>query len=152
MEEFVLQHDAKRGREENRNQDGIALLLWRFQLRKCWLKLDIEGPDSIKATKDEVYKQIVRYLKVEGYPMGSNADFKEASVNDLVLLIISPIIEALQIRQIATTYDYSEKNRLFRRTDRPAVTKSLLQLIGSQSQKKSISSLSKQKEIHLVQQ
>ena len=48
----------------------------------------------MKATKDEVYKQIVRYLKIEGHPMGSNADFNEASVNDLVLLIISPNIEA----------------------------------------------------------
>ena len=63
-------------------------------LAQAGYSLNGEDPDSMKATKDEVYKQIVRYLKIEGYPMGSNADFKEASVNDLVLLIISPIIEA----------------------------------------------------------
>lgn len=62
-------------------------------LAQAGYSLNGEDPDSMKATKDEVYKQILRYLKIEGYPMDSTADFKEGSVNDLVLLIISPIIE-----------------------------------------------------------
>ena len=91
--------------------------------------------DSMKVTKDKVYKQILRYLTVEGYSMESTADFKEASVNNLVLLIITPIIEEFivmigryKVQQVTTKYDYSGKNRLCRRMNKPA--RSLLWLIG----------------------
>ncbi|KAL7276076.1 hypothetical protein RUND412_000962 [Rhizina undulata] len=61
--------------------------------------LDREGSDAdpIQATKDEVYKQIVRYLDVEVPPM-DRLHFMEANVNDLVLLIILPIIYDFRCR------------------------------------------------------
>ena len=45
---------------------------------------------EVTATKDEVYKQIIRYLTVEGYLVDPKM---EANITDLVLFIISPIIE-----------------------------------------------------------
>jgi len=47
--------------------------------------------NTMKATKDEVYKGIVRYLAVET-PLVDHKRFKEANVCDLVLQIILPII------------------------------------------------------------
>ena len=47
--------------------------------------------NTIKATKDEVYKGILRYLAVET-PLMDHKHFKEANVGDLVLQIILPII------------------------------------------------------------
>ncbi|KAF8534297.1 hypothetical protein BDD12DRAFT_896351 [Trichophaea hybrida] len=40
----------------------------------------------------EVYDLILDHLEIEGYPMESDPDFKEANVSDLVLHIISPIL------------------------------------------------------------
>ncbi|KAF8466159.1 hypothetical protein BDZ91DRAFT_725638 [Kalaharituber pfeilii] len=51
-----------------------------------------EVSEAIKTVKDEVYKQIVRYLDVEVHPL-DRANFMESNVNDLVLLIILPIIQ-----------------------------------------------------------
>ncbi|KAA8892730.1 hypothetical protein FN846DRAFT_924087 [Sphaerosporella brunnea] len=52
----------------------------------------MEDEDWAVNTKDEVYKRIVQYLVVEGYPSEEDPDFKEANVSDLVLHVISPII------------------------------------------------------------
>jgi len=35
-----------------------------------------EDSEAIKATKEEVYKQIVRYLRIEGFPTESTPGFK----------------------------------------------------------------------------
>ena len=54
---------------------------------------DGEDSDAIMTIKEDVYKQILRYLTIEGYPTESSANFKEQNVSDLVLLIIGPILE-----------------------------------------------------------
>lgn len=46
----------------------------------------------MKATKNEVYNQIVRYLTTEGFPWESTKDFKEANVNNLVQFTTSFVI------------------------------------------------------------
>lgn len=48
--------------------------------------------DGIKETKETVYRNIVDYLEIEGYPTQSRTDFKEANISDLVYATISPII------------------------------------------------------------
>jgi len=48
--------------------------------------------DAVLETKEEVYKQIVRYIKIEGYPTEGNPRFKEANINDLVYATIHPIL------------------------------------------------------------
>ncbi|KAI5792692.1 hypothetical protein FPQ18DRAFT_17147 [Pyronema domesticum] len=48
--------------------------------------------DAIKETKERVYRRIVEYLNVEGYPDDANPDFKEANVSDLIYSIIGPSI------------------------------------------------------------
>ncbi|RPA94610.1 hypothetical protein L873DRAFT_1814168 [Choiromyces venosus 120613-1] len=47
--------------------------------------------DQVKQTKEIVFENIVQFIEVEGYPTESDEDFKEANVNDLVLLIILPV-------------------------------------------------------------
>ncbi|KAF8465986.1 hypothetical protein BDZ91DRAFT_726081 [Kalaharituber pfeilii] len=51
--------------------------------------------NAIIMTKEEVYKQIVRYLNVEGYLLDPNM---EANINDLFFSIISPIIDDFKRR------------------------------------------------------
>ena len=46
--------------------------------------------------KGKVYKRIVEFLSVEGYPEEATLYFKEANVNDLVYSIISPVIHFMQ--------------------------------------------------------
>ena len=60
-------------------------------------QLDEEASKAVLATKDDVYRQILRYLRIEGYPMES-PDFKEGNVNDLALLIILPVIDDFMLR------------------------------------------------------
>ncbi|RPA94609.1 hypothetical protein L873DRAFT_1814167 [Choiromyces venosus 120613-1] len=48
--------------------------------------------DQVQQTKEIVFENIVRFIEAKGYPMESDEDFKEAKVNDLVLLIILPIL------------------------------------------------------------
>jgi len=57
-----------------------------------------EDSEAIKATKEEVYKQIARYLRIEGFPTESTPGFKEPNVNDLVLFIIAPILDDFKSR------------------------------------------------------
>jgi hypothetical protein len=52
--------------------------------------------DAIKETKERVYRRIVEYLNVEGYPEEANPDFKEANVSDLVYSIIGPLIDFIR--------------------------------------------------------
>ncbi|RPA93666.1 hypothetical protein L873DRAFT_1511851 [Choiromyces venosus 120613-1] len=56
---------------------------------------NLEGVDAdvILKAKEEVYKQIIQYIKVEGYPRGDSTDFNKANLDDLVYSIISPILE-----------------------------------------------------------
>ncbi|KAF8435259.1 hypothetical protein BGX38DRAFT_1145658 [Terfezia claveryi] len=57
-----------------------------------------EGGLSLDEMKEEVYKEIVRYLRIEGSPTEANSDFKEANINHLVYAIISPILESFILR------------------------------------------------------
>ncbi|KAF8436390.1 hypothetical protein BGX38DRAFT_1274512 [Terfezia claveryi] len=64
-----------------------------------------EGGLSLDEVKEEVYKEIVRYLRVEvdvvnveGPPTEADSDFKEASINHLVYSILSPILESFILR------------------------------------------------------
>ena len=43
-------------------------------------------------TKEEVYKGIIQYIKIEGYPTEAVPEFNESNVSDLVFVIISPIL------------------------------------------------------------
>jgi len=57
-----------------------------------------EDSEAIKATKEEVYKQIALYLRIEGFPIESTPGFKEPNINDLVLFIIAPILDDFKSR------------------------------------------------------
>lgn len=70
-----------------------VVILAKELLVQIGYSFDGEDSDAIMTTKEEVYKQIMRYLRIEGYAMETSPDFKEANVNDLVLLIISPILD-----------------------------------------------------------
>lgn len=55
-----------------------------------------QDPDVIlrtKETKEEVYKQILRYLRIEGFPTEVDPSSKEVNINDLVYATISPILD-----------------------------------------------------------
>jgi hypothetical protein len=54
--------------------------------------LEGEIPDSMLKTKEEVYKEIVRYLQIAGYPTEADPDFKEGNIGHLVYATISPIL------------------------------------------------------------
>ena len=57
----------------------------------------LHGSDAIKQTKDRVYENIVQFLDIEVSPLDV-VHFKEASVSDLVLFIIAPIIHEFRRR------------------------------------------------------
>ena len=59
-----------------------------------------EGEDleTVLNTKEEVYKGIVRYLDLEGYPTELNPDFNEANIGDLVYATIEPILTAFKCK------------------------------------------------------
>jgi hypothetical protein len=56
-------------------------------------KLDKGERQGTMKTKRKVYRELVRYLLVEGYPTEADPDFKEANINHLVYATISPILE-----------------------------------------------------------
>ena len=64
------------------------------------------GVDAILNIQGKVYDAIVQYLDIEGYPTGSNTDFNEANVSDLVLYTIGPILSGVR--------PYGERDRLYR--------------------------------------
>ncbi|KAI5807940.1 hypothetical protein DFH27DRAFT_607628 [Peziza echinospora] len=45
-----------------------------------------------KSIKKRVYRRILEYIQIEGYPTEASAGFKESNVSDLVYSIISPIL------------------------------------------------------------
>jgi len=55
----------------------------------------IEAEAFLKAddTKEEVYREITRYIRVEGYPTEAEPTFKESSITHLVFATICPIID-----------------------------------------------------------
>ncbi|CUS06897.1 unnamed protein product [Tuber aestivum] len=59
-------------------------------------EIDGLGKDQVQKTKEKVFDNIVEFIEGECYPTESNEDFKEANVNDLVLLIILPILTAFR--------------------------------------------------------
>lgn len=67
-------------------------ILVETMLAEAEYKPEGEDLNATLETKEEVYRQIVRYLKIEGYPSEASADFKEANINDLVLYAIGPIL------------------------------------------------------------
>jgi len=57
----------------------------------CWY--DVGGNHTTsKALKKRVYRRILEYIGIEGYPAEASAGFKEPKVSDLVYSIISPIL------------------------------------------------------------
>jgi len=69
---FVLKHDHRRRREA------------------CWY--DVGGESCRESCKKRVYRRILEYIEIEGYPTEASAGFKETKVSDLVYSIISPIL------------------------------------------------------------
>ncbi|KAG0138683.1 hypothetical protein HOY82DRAFT_544544 [Tuber indicum] len=51
---------------------------------------------QVRKAKEMVYQNIVQYLTGEGYPTEELEDYNEANLNDLVLLIILPILTELK--------------------------------------------------------
>ncbi|KAG0137885.1 hypothetical protein HOY82DRAFT_588833 [Tuber indicum] len=51
------------------------------------------GPDTILEIRRTVYRGLVRYMNVLRYPSKANPDFKEANINDVVILTIYPILD-----------------------------------------------------------
>lgn len=49
--------------------------------------------DDIKKTKEEVFREITRYIRVEGYPTEAEPTFRESSITHLVYATICPIID-----------------------------------------------------------
>jgi len=79
-------------------QEAERLLGVRLTLRGIPVKEMLQGKsvllgeDLILKVKGKVYKGLVRYLDVGGYPTEADPDFKEANINDLVALTIYPIL------------------------------------------------------------
>ncbi|KAF8472011.1 hypothetical protein BDZ91DRAFT_717027 [Kalaharituber pfeilii] len=71
--------------------------------------------EKFKDIKQEVYRLIVRYLRIEGKPTEADADFKESNISHLVFSILSPIVEGFMLR--------SERPSLRLRTDKEIVSK-----------------------------
>ncbi|RPA92424.1 hypothetical protein L873DRAFT_1817612, partial [Choiromyces venosus 120613-1] len=91
-------------REFEKNAISVSHLLAQY-------KPEIEGlgKDEIQKTKEQVYDNIVQFIEGEGYPTESDEDFKEANVNDLVLLIILPILTAFRRKTGRNLYLQREK-------------------------------------------
>ncbi|KAF8453101.1 hypothetical protein BGX38DRAFT_1141702 [Terfezia claveryi] len=49
--------------------------------------------ENLEETKNEVHREITRFLRVAGAPTEDDPDIKESSINHLVYAVISPIIE-----------------------------------------------------------
>lgn len=58
----------------------------------------MEDVVHVEHVRRKLFKQILRYLTIKGYPTESSVNFKEANVSDLVLLILSPILEEFIFR------------------------------------------------------
>ncbi|RPB18614.1 hypothetical protein L211DRAFT_815272, partial [Terfezia boudieri ATCC MYA-4762] len=54
-------------------------------------KPSIEGLD-MNEIKEKVYRHILEYIDIEGYPTEASTGYKEAKVSDLVLYVIGPIL------------------------------------------------------------
>ncbi|KAF8420079.1 hypothetical protein EV426DRAFT_613370 [Tirmania nivea] len=54
--------------------------------------------EKFKEVKEEVYRLMVRYLRIERKPMEADADFKEDNINHLVFSILSPIVEDFMLK------------------------------------------------------
>ncbi|KAG0138284.1 hypothetical protein HOY82DRAFT_640530, partial [Tuber indicum] len=71
----------------------------RSNFRGIPIKMMLEGkrgflrPDMVLEAKGETYKGLVRYLNIAGHPKESHPDFKEAKINEIVTLTISPILD-----------------------------------------------------------
>jgi len=60
------------------------------------LKTESIHGGQFQKIKQRIYDKIVEYLEAEGYPTESIDDFNAANVNDLVLVIILPILSAFK--------------------------------------------------------
>ncbi|RPA90860.1 hypothetical protein L873DRAFT_376842 [Choiromyces venosus 120613-1] len=74
-------------------------------------KPEIEGlgKDQVQQTKEKVYDNIIEFVECEGYPTESDADFKEANINDLVFTILAPIVTAFRRKTGRDIYLQREK-------------------------------------------
>ncbi|KAI5847314.1 hypothetical protein DFP73DRAFT_525641 [Morchella snyderi] len=69
------------------NRDAVPVESMLVQ-RKSLATVE-SGRDEIKK---RVYDNIVEHLEIEGYPTEADPDFKEANINDLVHIIVHPIL------------------------------------------------------------
>ena len=79
-------------------EERLGLDFELFQSQAVSVSRMLEGlecdvtKEVILKTKELVYDLVVRHIEVEGYPTMANGDFREPNVNDLVLLILNPIL------------------------------------------------------------
>ncbi|KAG0131846.1 hypothetical protein HOY82DRAFT_645559 [Tuber indicum] len=60
---------------------------------------EIEGVEekAVKVMKENVYSRMVEFIRLEGFPSDAIIGFKDVNVNDLVLLMLIPIILNFQV-------------------------------------------------------
>ncbi|KAG0137528.1 hypothetical protein HOY82DRAFT_547712 [Tuber indicum] len=54
------------------------------------------GENAVKVIKENVYARMVEFIRLEGFPSEATIGFQEVNVNDLVLLMLIPIILGFQ--------------------------------------------------------
>ena len=53
--------------------------------------------EQLRKTKEEVYRLMGRYLRIEGKPTEADSDFKETNINHLAFSILSPILDDFMV-------------------------------------------------------
>jgi len=72
---------------------NFTLAILSFKLKAVSVGTMLAGNHAAsKAIKKRVYRRILEYIEIEGYPTEASASFKESNVSDLVYSIISPIL------------------------------------------------------------
>ena len=59
-----------------------------------------ENNEEIQKAKRQVYKAILQYLDLEGYPTETNPDYNENNVSDLVLYILGPLVSYFKRKHV----------------------------------------------------
>ncbi|PUU73018.1 hypothetical protein B9Z19DRAFT_1136116 [Tuber borchii] len=54
------------------------------------------GEEEVMGIKEQIFHYILGFIEIEGYPSEANDNFNKANVNDLVLLVLFPIVRASQ--------------------------------------------------------
>jgi len=64
-----------------------------------------ENNEEIQEVKRQVYKAILQYLDLEGYPTETNPDYTETNVSDLVLYILGPLVSYFKRKHVQVGWD-----------------------------------------------